>query len=531
MKRKVLYLICLLASSFPLSLPAQEVLKESRINLGPGVNSAYDEVYPLISPDGNILYFVRKGHPENIEDPDYAADAKLRYKDDIWYSVRDKNGDWQEAVNIGAPLNNKNYNYVCGVLPDNNSLLLGNVYLPRGAMKQGVSISYRTAEGWSEPEQVQFEEFSNTQQFSEYTISPHANTLIMSIAPVEGYRSPTNGRRDLYVSFKNDDGTWSAPENLGPDINSVTDDITPYLASDGLTLYFSSARDGGMGKNDVYMSRRLDETWKRWTTPRNVGHPVNTAGWDAYFTVPGEGEFGYVVSTSDPTGVGDLPFGYGKSDIYRVKLAKSVAPNPILIVSGEVKDEQGNVIPATIVYERLRDSKEMGTASVNPATGAYKIALPAGEIYGFRADADGYFAVSENIDLKNLESYDEIQRPLTLKPATAGTTFTLKNIFFDFNTATLRPESKAELDRLTTFMENNATMQIEIAGHTDSVGTDKYNIELSQNRAQAVVDYLISRGIGAERLKAVGYGEAKPIAPNMTEEGRQRNRRVEFTIL
>ncbi len=499
-------------------------------NLGPAVNSAYDEVYPLISPDGKTLYFVRKGHPDNIPDESIEERSPMRYKDDIWCSIRGKDGNWSEAVNLGPPLNNANFNYVCGVLPDNNTLLLGNYYFEDGNMSQGVSISHRTATGWSFPRNLKFAEFSNRKQYSEYTISPHSNVLVMSIQPEDTYFSLSLGERDLYVSFENEDGTWSAPSNIGDQVNTMYEEITPYLAADGKTLYFSSNRPGGLGKNDVYMTRRLDDSWRKWTPVQNVGHPVNTAGWDAYFTVPGSEGYGYVVSTTDPSkGAGN--WGYGKSDIFRVKLPNEMLPTPVMIVYGKVRDDKNSVVPTTIHYERLSDNTPVGTAEVNPSTGEYQIALPSGEQYGFRAEAEGYYPVSENIDLRQLTSYEEIERNLTLIPLTKGSTITLKNIFFDFNAATLKDESRAELDRLVRFLKENPSVRLEIAGHTDSVGTDEYNLRLSGDRAASVVKYLLDAGIDAHRAVPKGYGESRPVAPNITDEGRQQNRRVEFTIL
>jgi outer membrane protein OmpA-like peptidoglycan-associated protein len=508
---------------------SQQVGSEKE-NLGPSINSAYDEVYPLISPDGKTLYFVRKGHPGNVPDFNLPENSRLRYKDDIWFSVRDDNNRWSEAKNIGQPLNNENYNYVCGVLPDNNTLLLGNYYLPDGSMIQGVSLTQRDIDGWSFPRRLNFSRFSNKKQYSEFSISPHANILVMSIQPEDDYYSRSFGSRDLYVSFIEDSGLWSAPKNIGEQVNSVNDEITPYLASDGKTLYFSSNRPGGLGKNDVYMTRRLDDSWLNWTAPVNLGYPVNTSGWDAYFTVPGSENFGYVVSTTDTAANSATP-GYGKSDIFRVKLASSISPSPVMIVFGKVRDIDGNVVPTTIIYERLKDNSPVGTAVVNPSTGDYKIALPSGENYGFRAEADGYYPVSENIDLSNLSGYEEIERNLTLMPIAKGVTVKLNNIFFDFATATLKDESIPELNRLVLFLKTNPSIRMELAGHTDSVGTDSFNTELSQKRAEAVVAFLLKEGIMAPRLVAKGYGESRPVSSNVSEEGRQKNRRVEFTIL
>lgn len=493
-----------------LAIPASaqtQTPSTARENLGPLINSAYDEVLPIISPDGKTLYFVRKEDPANVGGP----------KDDIWFSTLGADGVWTKARNIGAPLNTAGYNYVCYAFPDNNSLLLGNQYFDDGTQAQGVSTSVRGAFGWQKPVNFNFERFANKSKNSEYTISPDGQVMLMSIeGPV------TYGGRDIYVSFRVRDNVWSEPRNLGATVNSLEGDITPFLAPDGVTLYFSSARPGGFGSNDVYMTRRLDSTWREWTEPKNLGWPINTAGWDAYYTVPASGEYAYFVSTEG---------GEGKSDLFRIRLPKEMAPEPILLVIGTVRNTAGEVVPARVLYERLSDNRTLGAAYAHPQTGEFTLALPAGEIYGFRAEYDGYYPESQNLDLRELGEYTEVRKDLILRPITAGTTVRLNNIFFDFNQAVLRPESMAEIDRLRQFLASNPSITIEIAGHTDNVGSDAYNQELSQRRADAVVAALVAMGIAPTRVQARGYGESRPIDTNDTDEGRQMNRRVEFTVL
>ncbi len=496
-----------LCTALPTPARAQDQSTTARENLGPLINSVYDEVLPIISPDGKTLYFVRKEDPSNVGGP----------KDDIWYATLGANGVWSAARNIGAPLNTAGYNYVCYAFPDNNSLLLGNQYFDDGTQAQGVSTAVRGAFGWQKPVNFSFERFVNNSRNCEYTISPDGQVMLMAIeGPV------TYGGRDMYVSFRVRENVWSEPRNLGATVNSTEADITPFLAPDGVTLYFSSARPGGFGSNDVYVTRRLDSTWRNWTPPRNLGWPINTAGWDAYYTVPASGEYAYFVSTEG---------GVGKSDLFRIRLPKEMAPEPVLLVIGTVRDTRGNVVPARVLYERLSDNRALGTAYAHPQTGEFTLALPAGEIYGFRAEHEGYYPQSENLDLRELGEYTEVRKDLILVPITSGTTVRLNNIFFDFNLATLRPESMAEIGRLKDFLDEHASISIEIAGHTDDRGSDAYNLDLSQRRADAVVHALISMGITPSRVVARGYGESRPIDTNDTDEGRQMNRRVEFTVL
>jgi len=333
--------------------------------------------------------------------------------------------------------------------------------------------------------------------------------------------SVSEGNRKYFISFEYVMKSWSQPENLGAMVNSDSADITPFIAADGMTLYFSSNRRGGHGSNDIYMTKRSDDTWKHWSRPMNLGYPINTPGWDAYYTVPASGQYAYFVSTVD---------GLGKSDIFRIKLPESAMPAPVLLVTGKVLDIHGSPVPAYIYYERISDKKQLGSATANPANGDFTLALPGGEMYGFRAEHEGYFPISENLDLRGLRAYKEISKNLVLVPIASGNTIRLNNIFFDYDKAILGPESESELTRLVSFLSSHPDLRIEISGHTDNHGTDEYNANLSQARAQAVLDYVISKGISSSRLVAKGYGESKPIDTNETDAGRQMNRRVEFTI-
>ena len=477
-----------------------------RENLGPSINSVYDEVLPAISPDGKTLYVDRKNHPQN-----FGA------SDNIWFSTQDANGNWQPLKNIGATLNNGLGSFVASVTPDGNTLLIGGQYKSKTPEHFGLWLTHRTSTGWSYPEEVVVKDFYTHDIFVEFTLSNDGRTIIMSLD-----RPDSHGRKDLYVCFLQKDGTWSAPKNLGGTVNSTAAEATPFLAADGKTLYYASEGFAGYGSMDMYITRRLDSTWQHWSEPQNLGPHLNSEAWDAYYAVPASGEYAYFVSTDNS---------YGMGDIFRVKLPESLRPKPVVLVSGKVMDAKtGKPIDARIKYEILSNGREIGSASTSPATGIYKITLPAGENYGYRAEAPGYVAVSENLDLSKTDHYQELQRNLTLVPIEKGQTIRLNNIFFETGKAELQKESFAELDRVVNMLTERPTMEIAIYGHTDSIGAAAANKALSDIRAKSVQTYLIGKGISARRLVAKGYGDAKPVAPNSTEEGRQQNRRVEFTI-
>jgi OmpA-OmpF porin, OOP family len=483
-----------------------------RENVGRGVNSQIAEVYPIISPDGKTLFFDRKGHPQNIRKTNIGSD------DNIWVSELSANGECGVAQNIGRTLNGGFGNFVASVTPDGNTLLLGGNYPIDNTPTFGVWTSTREINGWSKPTKVQIKNFYTKNKFVEFCLANDGKTMIFSLQ-----RDDSNEDRDLYMSSLLPDGTWTEPKNLGSTINSLADEGMPFLAADGKTVYFGSNGFSGYGEKDIYLARRLDETWTKWSEPENLGPVLNTVGWDTYFTLPASGEYAYFVS-----GEGS----FGQEDIFRAKLPPALRPEPVVLVSGKVYDKKtGKPLAASIRYEILPSGKEVGIARSNPRTGEYKIVLPAGSLYGFRAEADNYLAINENLDLAKSKEYKEATRDLFLVPYEVGEKILINNIFFEFGKADLRPESNAELNRLADFIRSSSEMELEVAGHTDNVGSPEKNLTLSQQRAKAVRDYLLLKGVEAKQLKSVGFGMTKPIASNSTEAGRQQNRRVEFTIL
>jgi len=481
-------------------------------SLGNVINSVYDETAPMISPDGKRLYFDRKFHPDNA--------GAHKDEDDIWFSDLSKDGVWGKPQNMGEPLNNRYNNFVQSITPDGNALLLGNVYKEStGEMFPGVSLTYRTRKGWAYPEKQNIKDFYNNSPYASYFLSNDGRFLLMSIERKEGL-----GELDLYVSFRKDDNEWGAPIHLGDVVNTVGNDYSPFLAADGQTLYFSSEGHAGYGKADIFVTNRLDESWTKWSEPQNLGPVVNSSEADSKYNIPASGKYAYYSTANNSV---------GKNDIFRIELPSIAKPKPVVLISGVVRDGKTNeAIDARIIVEDLETGKEVAIARTDPATGEFKIILPAGKKYGFRAIGLGFFEMNKNIDLTDIDEYTEIEdEVMSLSPIEVGQVVRLNNIFFNTGKATLKSESFLELDRTTEFLNNNPDMEIEIGGHTDDVGSEAYNQKLSQARAQSVADYLIEKGIATERLQVVGYGELQPISFNNNEEGRQTNRRVEFKVL
>lgn len=477
-------------------------------NLGPAVNSTFDEIMPIISPDGKTLYFDRKDHPEN---------TAQRVNDDIWISTLGATQRWTKAENVGAPLNNSGHNFLTAISPDGNTALLGNVYEPDGSMSSGLSIAERQAEGWGFPRKLIIRNYYNNNKFSEFHLGADGKTIVMTVQ-----RNDSWGGKDLYVSFLNPDGSWSEPLNLGPAVNSAATEMSPFLAADGKTLYFSSDGFSGYGGKDMYMSRRLDATWTSWSQPQNLGPTINSANWDAYYSVPASGEFAYFSSENNSM---------GKTDIFRIKLPEEMRPEPVVLVRGTVRDEKtGLPLRAKIVIETLGDGKEVGVATSNPKTGEYTIVLPAGTRYGFLALTEGYLSEHQNLDLSTVTEYKEVSQDLLLIPIRVGETVVLNNIFFMPSSSKLSPDSKPELERVYDFLKQHPNIQVEIGGHTNNACSDDYCMKLSTERAKSVYDALRIKGINPAQIRYKGYGSSKPRMSNETAEGQRVNRRVEFKI-
>ncbi len=523
--RLLLFLYCGLSLTIGQAQPKVE-------NLGNQVNSEYNEINPVIAPDGKVLYYARISHPSNTKGTEGSQD--------IWYSELQPNNQWGPAKRLTSPLNRDDYNCAYGITPDGSTMLIKGAYNNGQYETRGFSISRKMADGWSPPQKIDVAGYESLSrgQFDCGYLSVDGKVLLMAFSEKKNSQED-----DLYASFRQKDGSWSKPMNLGPEVNTKFTETTPFLAADGATLYFSSNRDGGLGSNDVWVVRRVDKTWKRWSKPQNLGAAINTDGYDAYYSVAASGDYAYMTTFKGTLGKGDVVRIKLTSDVPKSDqpakagsgepVAQTVQPDPVALISGRVLDQKTNMpVAARIVYENMDDGTEAGIANSDPLTGEYKIVLPVGKKYTMRAIGKDYIAVGENIDLTDTKSYKEIRdKTLPLVPIEVGQSVRLTNIFFETGKAELRPESGPELDRVVTTMNENPKLAIEVDGHTDNVGSNTFNLKLSQDRADAVREYLIGKGIEPDRVGGKGFGETKPVGPNDTEDGRAKNRRVEFVIL
>lgn len=496
----------------PINLIEGLYYNEPPVKLSSAVNSPYNEMNPIISADGKKLFFSRKQYPTNIGGPTDIEDA---------YVSENNQNVWTKAKNMGAPINNHGPNAVHAVTPDGNTLLLMNLYEPDGKQKgQGLSVSNKTSKGWSIPEQFKVRQYYNKSGFNEFFLSNNGKVLILAIET-----NNTEGGRDLYVSMNTGGGVWSQPRNMGIVINTKGTELSPFLASDGVTLYFSSNGHPGYGQNDVFMTKRLDNTWVNWSKPQNLGEPINGKGKDSYYSVPASGYYAYYVSTDDKLKT---------TDIFKVKLPEKVKPQPVVIIKGRVLNKKTNdPIGTSITYRDLESNEESGIAHSDPETGNYEIVLPLEQAYAFFAEKDGFYSVRDNISLKGRKNYEVIERDLYLAPIeVASDPVVMNNVLFKQGTPFLLGSSFPELDNLAEMMRENPSMEIELLGHTDNIGKEEELLKLSNDRVTAVRNYLVQkRGLSPLRISGKGYGGSLPKFDNSRVQTRKLNRRVEFRIL
>lgn len=468
-------------------------------NLGDKVNTAESEYFPSLTIDGKQLYFTRKIDNRN---------------EDFFYS-KDMAGSWSNAKPMEGNVNTNQNEGAMIISQDGEWVVFTGCYRPGGFGGCDIYISYKTENGWTEA--MNLGSTINTDQWeSQPCLSPDKRDLYFTSRRMGGY-----GGSDIYVSHLLPNGKWSAPENLGPTVNTMADEQCPFIHADNQTLYFTSSFWPGYGDDDLfYVRKQADNSWGK---PVNLGYPINTIDREGTLFIKADGKTAYYAS--------DRFDSKGGLDIYSFELREDIRPFRTLWVKGLVTDKKSSSgIPAAIELTDLSTNQLISKVQTND-TGYYLITLPVGKEYAFTVNQKGYLFYSDNFSISN-ESIDSVfEKNIALQPIEANASIVLKNIFFDNNSFELKPTSLAELDQLVLLLQENSTLKIEISGHTDTIGKPGDNVLLSMNRAKAVVNYLVEKNISLKRMVPVGYGETKPIADNKTEEGRALNRRTEMKII
>ena len=505
-------------------------------NIGPAVNTQYDEYNPVVTADGRVVYFTSRRAYKKAK---YADDGN--YFENIFYSRQNGDDNWSQAEMVEGINNLKDHDAVQGITVDGRKMLIyragsngnGDLY---EAVKKGAKFDKPKA---LKALNSDFHETSATYSYDGKTIYFCSD------------RKGGFGEHDIYRSVMDSKGRWGKPENLGSVVNTPYDEKSVFAHPDGKTLYFCSDGHPGFGGYDIFMTSYENG---EWTKPVNLGYPVNTSGNDAYFVVTADKRTGYY--SSKQAG------GEGGYDIYKIvflgpeKEFAYRSDNDLIdgvesFVEIDIKNEEVPLEEARLTLLRGKvidaDTKEpiMGAnidlydivanqqllAFESDEEGRFLLSLPSGKNYGENINAPGYLFHSENFNIPDTATYQVVEQVIELNKIAVGRSMVLNNIFFDFNKSSLKPESITELDKVYDLMVANPDMRVEISGHTDNIGAAAYNKNLSMQRAQVVVNYLTKKGIKKSRMNAVGYGFDRPIDTNDTDEGRAHNRRTEFTII
>lgn len=468
-------------------------------NLGDSINSPQPEYYPSITINDSIFVFTRRG-------------ANVR--EDFFSSYMSKDG-YSKANRLEGDLNIEPFKGALHISQDGEWLIFAADYGPRGFGGYDLYISYWTPSGWSEPENLGPN--INTEAWeSSPSLSPDKKALYFSSTRFGGF-----GQGDLYVSFKTAKG-WTPAQNLGPEINTPGGEIAPFIHADNETLYYTSDGLPGYGGTDIYMVKK-DRKAGKWTAPLNLGYPINTIENEGSLFVASDGVTAYYASDRADT--------RGGLDLYKFELRQDVRPVKTLYVQGHVYDANTKKgLPSSV--ELIENNTNTARTKVQTdETGFYFITLPVGTDYTFTVNRQGYLFFSKLYELSRERPDSTYRMDIPLEPIALNATVIFKNIRFETNSFKLLPVSLVELDKLLQLLNENPKIKVQVSGHTDNVGSPAENLKLSNNRAKAVADYLISKGIDASRLSWKGFGESKPVADNKTDEGRAKNRRTEFTIV
>jgi outer membrane protein OmpA-like peptidoglycan-associated protein len=473
------------------------------VNLGQNVNSEGYEFVNYISPDNERLYFTRR------------MTSGIRRDEQFYYCNRLNDSTWSEAIDIGPPINTDGDEGAMAISPDGQYLFFSGCNNPNTFGSCDLFVSKRKGSGWSEP--VNLGPVINTDAWeSQPSFSSDGKTLYFVSNRPGGF-----GGSDIWITQLTDDGLWTEPVNAGEMINTKDAERGPFIHPDAKTLYFSSNGHTGMGKGDIFYSVLNDG---KWSKPINLGYPVNTKDDEITLIVDNQGKKAYYSSMKEN--------GFGLQDIYMFDLPETAKPGLISYIKGKVLDSvTKHPLAASI---RLLDPISGDTiisSNSNSNDGNYFLVIPAGQKYAMNVERNGYLFFSAHFNLEEESNYfNPFVKDILLKPIKEGESIILRNVFFATDSFNLLPASKAELQQLVRLLLNNKNMQIEISGHTDNVGGEKYNDELSTKRAKSVYNHLVESGVEPKRLRYRGYGYSKPLSNNITEEGRKLNRRTEIVV-
>jgi len=463
------------------------------------------QYFPVLTADENSIIFTgRKGFT-------------LHDDEDMYISRKDSIGNWRKPESISMNINSQYNEGTCAISADGRTLIFTSCVGRDGFGSCDLFISYKTGDEWTMP--VNLGRAINSRSWeSQPSLSADGRELYFISNRAGGV-----GKRDIWISNLGTDGKWSPAQNLGSEINTPDDEVSPFIHVDGQTLFFASRGYPGMGGFDIYKSVK---TASGWMLPENIGYPINDHNDQVSLFISADGRHAFYSHETHGSAKEKrsllYTFTFNEGDIL-VKKSN--------YVKGVVLDaETHKPLGAKIELHELDSGTLVNLFWSDSVTGSYFSILSEGGLYGLYVESPGYLFESRTFDYVGVSDPKPVVQNFLLKAARKGATTVLNNIFFEFDSYELKNSSITELEKIKTFLQQNPDIHVEIQGHTDNVGNAPYNLELSGKRAMAVFSYLVDQGIDQERVTYKGYGEEKPVASNEDENGRSLNRRIEFEI-
>lgn len=481
-------------------------------NLGAAINSPDDEYLPALTVDGQTLIFTRRF-------PKKSTSTVTTPEEEDFYVSTYEDGHWTKASRMAEPVNSTDNEGAQCISQDGRIMFFTACGRNDGAGRCDLYMCTRKNDKWSVPRNVGSPINSGSWE-SQPSFSIDGRTLYFVSDRKGGY-----GGMDIWKSVYGKDG-WGKPENLGPEINTDGDEMCPFIHYDDQTLYFASNGHVGMGGMDLFCSKKQEDG--SWGKPLNLGYPINTAGNESNLIVSADARTAYYSS--------DREGGFGKQDLYKFVLPREASPLITFCMKGRVYDKKtGTSLSAQINIIDIKTGNVVATTNSDGTTGRYLVSLPTMHEYAINVSAKNYLFYSRNynlsIDVGEEWKWGADTVNIPLSRIESGERIALHNVFFEVDRYELLDESQIELDKVVEMLNNNPSVRVELGGHTDNVGSPAANQTLSEQRAKAVYNYLVSKGIAANRLSYKGYGETQPVADNATPEGRQMNRRTEMKVM
>lgn len=471
------------------------------ISLGHNINDTSDQYLPTLTIDEQLYFTQRQDN-----------------KEDFYYADLLKQADipsWSQKHKLPYPLNSDDNEGAASISPDGMYLYFAKCSDKEGYGSCDIYRCKKEGNSWSKPENLG-ENVNSKAWDSQPTIASDGRTLFFASNREGGF-----GGSDIWYTYLKDDGTWTKAKNCGNKINSIGMEISPFIHPSNQTLYFASDFWDGMGGLDIFFSKIING---KFQTPQNIGYPINTPDNESCLIVSPNAQYAIYAKQVEQE----------KNDLYAFKLQASLQPTPVICMKGKITyDDNKKNNSAKLTIKNLKTGKIVTQTYSDKINNEYRLTLPLEENYALSVTCEGYLLYSESFSLKHSSIKDNkyIIKDIDMQAIKTGASIVLNNIFFENNSFELKQESFVELQTIQHLLEDNANLVVEIAGFTDNVGSDEYNIKLSQQRAESVKSWLVDNGIDAQRIIAKGYGKQNPRSDNSTAQGRQLNRRTEFKIL